>query len=213
MSEGFSAETSISVPDAEHIGGFGRTLANVTFPVKLAAAGTYGVRQGFLEESAATQGIAGALAESSTQLHEMTPELRARFQAILDRARHDIIEDGMPNTVNERLPELIAKHFNAVIPALVSAIEVGRTTPIVVAEVLKTLGRIRNPASHASRLWVLERALNLSSPFIRDGAGLGLARLADPGALPYLRRAVETEPNAQTRADLQAVIDELSGMI
>ena len=212
MSEEFTARTSIELPDAERvdISGLKKSFAYVALLVRLFGASTCGARHAFVEESVATQVISNALVESSTQLHEMTPEARAEFQAILDGARHDIIEDGMPNTVSERLPELIKKHLDAVIPALVSAIEMGRTPPIIAAEVLKTLGRLRNPASHATRRWVLERALNLSSPFIRDGAGLGLARLADPGAIPYLIRAIEAEPNPQIRADLQAVIDELA---
>jgi hypothetical protein len=57
---------------------------------------------------------------------------------------------------------------------------------------------------------VLERALFSPWPFVRDGAGLGLARLGDPGAIPVLRKAVESETHAQTKADLQLVLDELS---
>jgi hypothetical protein len=166
-----------------------------------------------LEQSSSTQIIAGSLAESSTQIREMAPEIKIKLDAILDAAQRDIIEDGMHNAINERLPGLIAKDFSTVIPALMSVIEAGRTAPIIAAEVLKELGRLRSASSHASRLWVLERALSLPSPFIRDGAGLGLASLADADALPYLRRAVENEPNAQTRTDLQLVIDELNEMM
>jgi hypothetical protein len=212
MNEASTVDTSLRVPDREprELTGFLRSLAGAAFVVRLAAASTYGARQCFMEETAATQIIGGALAEGSTQLREVNPEIQPRLAAILDAARHDIIEDGMPNAVSEYLPGLLAKDYTAVIPALLSVIEAGSTTPIIAAELLKELGRLRNAASHASRLWVLERALSLSSPFIRDGAGLGLARLADPDALPYLRRAVEGELNAQTRADLQLVIDELS---
>jgi hypothetical protein len=166
-----------------------------------------------MEESAATQITSGMVAESSTELRELAPEIKAKLDAMLDAARHAIIEDGMCNPINERLPALVAKDFNAVIPALLSVIEGKRTTPIVAAEVLKELGRLRSVTSHASRRWVLERALQSPWPFTRDGAGLGLARLGDPTAILALRRAVENEPNAQTRADLQLVIDELAEMI
>jgi hypothetical protein len=167
------------------------------------------VRRCLVEQSSATQ-ISGPFAESSTQIREMTPEMRIKLNAILDAARRDIIEDGMRNAINEHLPGLIAKDSDAVIPALMSVIEAGRIPPIISAEVLKELGRLRDAASHARRLWVLERALTLSSPFIRDGAALGLARLGDVAALPYLQRAIENEPNAETRADLQLVVDELN---
>ena len=150
------------------------------------------------------------LAESSTQLRKVTPEIQARLDSMLDVARREIIEDGMSNAITERLAELFLRDFDAVIPALMALIESGRTAPIIAAELLKELGRIRDTTSHASRRWILEHALNASSPFVRDGAGLGLARLADPAALRYLRRAIEGEPNAQTRADLQLVVDELA---
>jgi hypothetical protein len=186
-------------------------FAEFVFNLAFATAATAcGVRRCFVEQSGATPELRSAFVRSDTQPRELKSEMKAELHAILDAARDDIIADGMPNTVTERLPDLVVSEFDVFLPAIVSAIETGRATPIVSAEVLKVLGRIRNPASHASRRWVLERALDLHSPFIRDGAGLGLARLADPSAIPYLRRAVENELNAQTRADLQLVVDELS---
>jgi len=212
MSERPPSETAISVPPAEvpKLPEFLKSLAlPAAFILNLAAASTIGGRRCFLEPTAETQIIGGALTQSSTQLGEITLEIKAELDALLDAARDDIIEDGMRNAVNQRLPELVVKHFTTVIPALVSVIETERTTPTVAAEVLKELGRLRNAASHASRRWVLEHALKSPSPMTRDGAGLGLARLADPRSLPYLLRAVENEPDPQTRADLQLVIDEL----
>jgi len=208
----FTADTSIAVPTTEtrgEIGGLVRSMAGIILGLRLAAASTDGIRQCFLEQSSATQLIAGTFSQSSTGIREMTPETKAKFDAILDAARRDIIEDGMPNAITEHLPGLIERDFNAVMPALLSMIEGASTPPAIAAELLKELGKERSTVSHAGRLWVLERALSISSPFIRDGAGLGLARLADPSAIPYLRRAAEDEPNAQTRADLQLVINEL----
>jgi hypothetical protein len=140
----------------------------------------------------------------------VTPEIQARLDAMLSAARGDIIEDGESNAVTERLEELFLRDFRAVVPALAAVIESGRTLPIIAAEILKELGRMRDAASHGDRRWLLVRALSLPSPFIKDGAGLGLARLADPTALRYLHRAIETEADAQTRADLQLVVDELN---
>jgi HEAT repeat protein len=210
-----TAETSItaSVTQSREFTGFMRSLAGWIFFLELAAATTRGVQHCFSTESAATQNTTGMLAESSTELRELAPEIRAKLETMLDAARHAIIEDGMSNPINDRLPELVAKDFNAVIPALLSVIEAKRTTPIVAAEVLKELGRLRNVTSHSSRRWVLERALRSPWPFTRDGAGLGLARLGDPNAIPALRRAAENEPNAEIRADLKLVIDELAEMI
>ena len=209
-------DTSIAAPDDDSRGeiiGIGRSFASAILGLRLVVASTYGVRQCFLEQSSATQIAAGTFTESSTQLRKVTPEIQAKLDAMLDAARRDVIEDGMYNAINERLPDLIARDFSAVIPAIMSVIEAGRTAPVIAAEVLKELGRLRDSASHTNRLWVLERALGLSSSFVRDGAGLGLATLADARALPYLRRAIENEPDSQTKADLQLVVDELNELM
>jgi hypothetical protein len=190
-----------------------RHLAGAVFVLKLIAAGTSAFQRCLLEESAGTQIVAGALAESSTELRELNPDTRVVFEAMLETARHELIEDGMRNVVTEQFANLLSKDLNTIIPALVSVIETGRTTPVVAAEVLKELGRVRNPASRAARRWVLEHALSLSSAFIRDGAGIGLAWLSDPASIPQLRRAIESEPDPQTRADLQLVVDELAETI
>jgi hypothetical protein len=190
--------------------GFTRSIAGAVLFIDLLAATTRGVKLCLLKESAATQIMTGTTAESSTEFRELTPELTAKLDAMLDEARHAIIEDGMYNPINERLPDLVAQDFNTVIPALLSAIEAKRTTPMVAAEVLKELGGVRNVSSHGMRRWVLERALRSPWPFTRDGAGLGLARLSDPTTMQALRRAVENEPNAQIKADLQLVVDEMT---
>jgi len=178
---------------------------------KLLTAGGEGGQRCFVEFSMATHSMTLAI-ESSTELNEMRPEVRAQFEAILDSARHDVIEDGMPNSINERLPDLLIRHFGTVIPALVAMIEKGLASPIVAAEALKELGRVRDAVSHASRLGALERALASPSPMTRDGAGLGLARLKDPSAIPYLRDSITREPHAELKADLQLVINELLGL-
>ncbi len=55
----------------------------------------------------------------------------------------------------------------------------------------------------------LRGALSAPFPIMRDGAGLGLARLGDPDALPHVRRAIERERDLQIREDPILVADEL----
>jgi len=203
----------LRVPEPQQFHGVKSLVVSAAFVVKLAAASTTGARQCFLDLNAATHLGMGTLAESSTQFREMLPEIKAKLDYVLRAANDDLIEDGMRNAVNQRLPELVVKHFDTVIPALISVLETGRTTGTIAAEVLKELGRVRNTASHPMRRWALERALRSPSPVIRDGAGLGLARLSDPDSLPYLRRAIEDERDPQTRADLRLVLNELSEAI
>ena len=212
MTRNSPADTSIPHKGSDQeLSGFVRSLAtSAPFIIRLASASTSGGRQCFIEESAATQSMTGSLAESSTKFRALPPEIEANLQALWDTAADDVFDDGMQNSITQRLPDLIVRDFRTVIPAVVSVIETGRTAPIVAAEVLKELGRITSAASHASRRWALERALMLASPIARDAAGLGLARMGDPASLPYLRSAVVRERNFQMRADLQLVVDELA---
>jgi hypothetical protein len=207
-----TSATSIRSDEAEprELKGIMRSLASAVFILHLGSATGHGIRRCLLSESAATQLPGISFDGNSTELRELSPEIMASLDVILNAAHHDIIEDGMNNTVNQWLPNLIAKAPNAVIAALVPAIETGSIKPFVAAEVLKELGQVRNVAPNQTVHWILERCLNSSSQFLRDGAGLGLARLADPATIPSLRRAVKRETDPQVRADLQLVIDEIS---
>jgi hypothetical protein len=120
-----------------------------------------------------------------------------------------IIEDGMHNVINQSLPKIIMRYKRNAIPEIASVIESERVSPTVTAEILKELGKVREPATYSSRRWLLERALRSNSPITRDGAGLGLARLGDRHALPFLLSAIEAEADPQARRDLQLVVDEL----
>src|SRR4051812_45071438 len=105
-----------------------------------------------VEVSSATQVMLDAPGDSSTVHSEIRPEIEAELDTLLEAARDDIIEDGMRNVINEHLPGLVLKNCRAVIPALLAAIESGRTTPIIASEVLKELGGLRDADSHALRL-------------------------------------------------------------
>lgn len=177
----------------------------------LVSAATEGARRCFLEPTSATSLTAPA-ADSSTASPEVSEEFRADLQRLVKAAREQPIEDGMSNPVTKRLQTILARHRSAMVPALVGVLESRQTPPIVAAELLKELGRIRDRVSHPHRLWVLAYALRAASPLTRDGAGLGLARLGDRDALTYLRAAIQREPLDEIREDLRLVADELAAL-
>lgn len=184
-----------------------------TLVIEAVTAATLGAQKCFLSTAGTGTSIVEDVAESSTSIKKARPDVEARLQAMLDDARRDIIEDGMQNAVTEQLADLALRNFDAVLPWITSTIVGGGAPSDVVAEMLKELGRMRDVTSHGSRRWLLERALLAPSPFVRDGAGLGLARMADPAALHSLRNAIKLESNPETRSDLQLVVDELSEMV
>ena len=95
------------------------------------------------------------------------------------------------------------------VEALAAIVVAERVSPKVTGEALRHLGRFAHAPSQKDRLWLLERGLSSTSPLSRDGAGLGLAHLSDPAAIPYLQAAIEREPVRSLKDDLQQVLDVL----
>jgi len=150
-------------------------------------------------------------ATGSTAIETADPAARFALDVLFDSARDAIIEDGMFNVISRSLPGIVLRYTTSVLPQIASAIENERISAPVAAEILKELGKLREPGTHSGRRWLLERALNSPSPITRDGASLGLARLKDRQALPSLLKAMDTETDPQARRDLQLVVDELLG--
>ena len=71
------------------------------------------------------------------------------------------------------------------------------------------LGRMNDSITRNRRLWILESGLFSSSARIRDAAGLGLASLDDPHAIPYVRKAIDEERCDELREDLQQILEQL----
>ena len=148
-------------------------------------------------------------AENSTQFIHKSRDIQIRIESLFASAREEIFEDGMQSQFSRHLLMLIRSYGNQAITALTDYILSERANAEVAAEALRWIGHINDPSTHRDRLWLLEKSLSSSSPRIRDGAGLGLAFLDDPHAIPYLIRAVERENYTELRADLKQVISQL----
>ena len=70
---------------------------------------------------------------------------------------------------------------------------------------------MRDPNSHEKRREVLTGMLRHGKPAVRDAAGLGLAALDDPGTLPAVKEALDTEPEEWVRKGLRQVAEQLAG--
>lgn len=210
-----SANSSTSPPASPLLTEFERALLKRvrSYTASVIASSTRGTHECFVDgmpASSATQSCDFVSPAGSTY-RAPDASLAAKLESIWRLAHDEIIEDGMPNTVRRQLPALLACDYEAVIASILSAIQSGKIKPIVAVEALKELGRVSYGISHLNRKRALEYALRVRSAITRDGAGLGLARLADPASLPALRRAVENEPDLETKRNLQLVVDELEG--
>ena len=79
----------------------------------------------------------------------------------------------------------------------------------IISEALRWIGRLEHPETEYCRLWLLESSLFCSSPFIRDGAILGLASLNDPAAIPFIRKAIDKEPIRELQEDMKEIVSQL----
>ena len=77
-------------------------------------------------------------------------------------------------------------------------------------EILCSLARMDHPSTHESRRRFVESYLTSSSLQLRDAALVAIDLMGDPQSAPALTEAIARESNAELRADMQAVANDLS---
>lgn len=151
--------------------------------------------------------------KSSTEIVERPKEVDAEIHSLLQRASGQTFEAGMESEFSRGLVHIVRKYGDDAIGALADRIGSEAVSPAVAAEALQWLAVIDDDVAYLQRLLLLERSLNSSSPWVRDGAGLGLAHLDDPHAIPYVAYAVERETIPELRDDLELVLTQLENAL
>lgn len=128
---------------------------------------------------------------------------------IFSNGKDEIFEDGMESNFSRELCKLIYFWGNDVIKFLIDVIPSGIVNVEVGAEALRWVGRIKDPRTYEIRRWLLENSLFSKLPRIRDGACLGLESMNDYRSKVYLQMAIEKEPIATLREDLELVLKDL----
>lgn len=195
--------TALGAPTDAIVEPLKQLAASVAFVLKVATARVADTQRMMVQVTSST--ASAVFAEADTSLRALAPEAKARLDSMLEHVRHDIIEDGMRNAITKDLPQLVASHYQSVLPAIAALTNGNRTSAAVTAELLKEVGRLRDAASHLDRRWLLQHALLSANPAARDGAGLGLAWLDDPEAAMSVRAAAERELIPQLKVDLEQV--------
>jgi hypothetical protein len=147
--------------------------------------------------------------DSSTLPQDYPDEIDQEIELLFDRAKEEVFEDGMESEFSRGLISYIRRYGNAAIATLERLIVTEQVNAEVASEAMRWLGHIDHPITYRSRLHLLERSLHNSSARVRDGAGLGLASLDDPHAIPYLKQAIEREQYQELRHDLKQVVIQL----
>lgn len=167
------------------------------------AAGLSPLRQGIWEDFLQVPITATATTLTRDRVAEV------KFEAAFQRARHELFEDGMDSEFTSELESLVNTTGLQSRDILTRLLESDHLSPYVWAEAMRWIGRTENVLSRESRLWLLLKGLSSSFPSVRDGAILGLASLDDASAIPYMARAVTTEPFDEIRRSIEQVLLQL----
>jgi len=166
------------------------------------------VRQCFLDASI-TAAKSDAPSSFSTRQSAAPQSVEKELEQLFAECQEEIFEDGMDSDFSRGLTRLILTRRDAALLELNVLVRGLRTPANLVAEALRTLGRISDKETHAFRRWILADLLDARSVTVRDGAIVGLANLDDPSVKKLVESRLPQEPSEQLRQDLKQLLDQL----
>ena len=147
--------------------------------------------------------------EPAATAYYYTHELDARIDKILSLAADESFEDGMEGRTFYSLNLFLAENPVSGMPQLAARLQSEHMNQGVAADIVRTLGQFDHSQSHDDRVYMAECLLYSTSPLARDAGAVALGDLEDERSIPALQRAVDEEPIAALKADMQASLDEL----
>ena len=162
-----------------------------------------------LEAFSNTSPPTSTLHESAATAYHYAHELDAQVDKILGFAAHDGFEDGMEGRIFYSLNLFLSENPVSGMRHLATRLQSEHMNHGVAADIVRALGQIDHAQSHDDRAYVAECLLYSSSPLARDAGAVALGDLADERSIPALQRAIDDEPIAALRTDMQASLDEL----
>ena len=143
------------------------------------------------------------------EIREQISNLHAEIISCFAGLTTGELEDGMTDDLGTNIAALVMRHKDLAIRLMGAIIFSNQVPADVLSHSLRWIGRIKDEETFHERLWLLRSSLKSSSAVIRDGAGLGLAALGSPRAIPSLRQAIKRENLPSLRADLEQVLRRL----
>lgn len=157
-------------------------------------------RRGYLDKWVSRVGI---------EIASVRFEIASRVRDLFVRAEDELAETGSAKNFGHRLQSIVREVGVPAVDAVAQIIQRGGTRDSLLFEVLPRLGMLEHPPSYRRRFDLLVEGLNSPSSTVRDGAGLGLAFLDDPAAIPHLEQAIRKERVRDLKDDLQLALDQL----
>lgn len=140
---------------------------------------------------------------------QIADSLEGYLRRLIADSSDEIFMDGMESRLSAGLKHLIGIAGRFAVSEIRSLMDSGELDIETIGEILRVLGAYDDQASHTSRLSILLDYLESHDPRIRDAALLGLASLDDTSAICALKKALEKEPVAELREDLQEILRQL----
>ncbi len=129
---------------------------------------------------------------------------------IFSLAVGEFFQDGMDTPFSQALAAFIETSGLPAVSSLRYLMLSGCIPDEHAAEALRCIGNSDDSPTHCARRELLQLSLAHDSPVVRDAAGLGLAFMDDPRALPFLSGAIRQEKVETIRSGLIQVRTQLT---
>ena len=141
------------------------------------------------------------------------PYNHTRIETELDHlfsaAQEEQFETGMESRFARGLGLLFADASKAVLRSLKTRVNIGKTAPQVLAEMLEWSSRQEKNSFGNEIIDLLLTGLKNPSPLVRDSAALSLAYFDEDTAIDHLKRAMQEEQVPELRMDLEDLVNSL----
>ena len=154
-------------------------------------------------------GLAFPQSETSTEQMPQSDQLSEQITNLFLAASEGFYEDEQSRKFSEKLSMLVKLYGDAAINGMAPFIIGERANAEVASATLSCLSHLDGRISYNFRVWLMERALQSRSSWIRDAAALSLESVDDPAAIPFLQEALNKESNAELRQYLHSVLEYL----
>jgi hypothetical protein len=144
-----------------------------------------------------------------TSKDELHSNLQNEVDHLFELAVDEEFEDGFESLFSRSLVTFIEKYSKKAIEILTPIFINEQINSEIIAEALRWIGRIEHLATYNDRQQLLERCLFCSSPYVRDGAVLGIASMNDLRTIPSLKLAITKETILELREDMKQVLFQL----
>ena len=128
---------------------------------------------------------------------------------LFNEAADERFEDGVESAFGATLATLIRAFHQNALPAIERILESPAVDSEVGREMLRRIGGVEHEPSKKYRLSILSRNLHSPSARFRYAAALGLAAADEPGAMPQIIAALDSESDHDVQRCLRRVIAQL----